>query len=163
MFKSFHIPGAIMAEDRYLIKRNEISKRNCSPRGNKHHEICLYHYTAELLGNGWQTAGWNRRWYQEMLMNGITGLRLQNAQKRQANIRRIASELSRSAWWHDAISCQEIENRFTTSTNQELQPMDWARHDPAKGFYLEWLLKWTGSRKRLIGNQCKEEYSERDW
>ena len=32
---------------------------------------------------------------QDMIMNGITGLRLQNEQKRQANIRRIASELSR--------------------------------------------------------------------
>ena len=32
---------------------------------------------------------------QSMLMKGITGMRLQNLQKRQANIRHIASELAR--------------------------------------------------------------------
>ena len=75
---------------------------------------------------------------QDMLMNGITGLRLQNAQKRQANIRRIASELSRKrlVTMMQYLASQSLRTDSQLGTNQELQPMDWARHDPAeKAFY----------------------------
>ena len=75
---------------------------------------------------------------QDMLMNGITGLRLQNAQKRQANIRRIASELSRKrlVTMMQYLASQSLRTDSQLGTNQDLPPMDWARHDPAeKAFY----------------------------
>ena len=75
---------------------------------------------------------------QGMLMNGVTGLRLQNAQKRQANIRRIASELSRKrlVTIMQYLASQSLRTDVQSGTNQELPPMEWARHDPAeKAFY----------------------------
>ena len=73
-----------------------------------------------------------------MLMNGITGLRLQNEQKRQANIRRIASELSRKrlVTMMQYLATQSLRIDAQMGTSQDLPPMDWQRHDPAeKAFY----------------------------
>jgi hypothetical protein len=141
MFKSFHIRGDIMAEDRYLDKaqardieeelfatRRQQASRNMPvplPRQN------FWEMVGKLL------AGIDAE-IQDMLMNGITGLRLQNAQKRQANIRRIASELSRKrlVTMMQYLASQSLRTDSQLGTNQELQPMDWARHDPAeKAFY----------------------------
>ena len=88
---------------------------------------------------------------QDMLMNGITGLRLQNAQKRQANIRRIASELSRKrlVTMMQYLASQSLRTDSQLGTNQELQPMDWARHDPAeKAFYTGIVTQMDRFKKR---------------
>ena len=130
-----------MAEDRYLDKaqardieeelfatRRQQASRNMPvplPRQN------FWEMVGKLL------AGIDAE-IQDMLMNGITGLRLQNAQKRQANIRRIASELSRKrlVTMMQYLASQSLRTDSQLGTNQELQPMDWARHDPAeKAFY----------------------------
>lgn len=130
-----------MAEDRYLDKaqardieeelfatRRQQASRNMPvplPRQN------FWEMVGKLL------AGIDAE-IQDMLMNGITGLRLQNAQKRQANIRRIASELSRKrlVTMMQYLASQSLRTDSQLGMNQELQPMDWARHDPAeKAFY----------------------------
>ncbi len=72
---------------------------------------------------------------QNMLMKGMTGMRLQNLQKRQANIRLIASELARKRLvaFMQHVSSQSLR----TSTQpglitQDLPALDWQRHDPAE-------------------------------
>ncbi|MFL2950133.1 MAG: hypothetical protein ACJZ40_07095 [Candidatus Poseidoniaceae archaeon] len=76
---------------------------------------------------------------QSMLMKGITGMRLQNLQKRQANIRHIASELARK---RTVAVVQHTASQSLRSASQhggaaqELPALDWQRHDPAeKAFY----------------------------
>jgi anti-anti-sigma regulatory factor len=75
---------------------------------------------------------------QDMLRVGATGIRLQNLQKRQANIRRIASDLARKrmvAMMQHAAS-QSMRATANTAKNQELPSLDWHRHDPEeKAFY----------------------------
>ena len=75
---------------------------------------------------------------QDMLRMGATGIRLQNLQKRQANIRRIASELTRKrmvAMMQHAAS-QSMRTTANSGMNQELPSLDWQRHDPEeKAFY----------------------------
>ena len=118
-----------MAEDRYLDKaqardieeelfatRRQQASRNMPvplPRQN------FWEMVGKLL------AGIDAE-IQDMLMNGITGLRLQNAQKRQANIRRIASELSRKrlVTMMQYLASQSLRTDSQLGTNQELQPMD---------------------------------------
>ena len=75
---------------------------------------------------------------QHMMMNGMTGIRLQNLQKRQANVRRIASELARkrlvSMMQH--VASQSLRIAAQPGMVQDLPPLDWQRHDPAeKAFY----------------------------
>ncbi len=75
---------------------------------------------------------------QHMMMNGMTGIRLQNLQKRQANVRRIASELARkrlvSMMQH--VASQSLRIAVQPGIVQDLAPLDWQRHDPAeKAFY----------------------------
>ena len=75
---------------------------------------------------------------QHMMMNGMTGIRLQNLQKRQANVRRIASELARkrlvSMMQH--VASQSLRIAAQPGIVQDLAPLDWQRHDPAeKAFY----------------------------
>ena len=75
---------------------------------------------------------------QHMMMNGMTGIRLQNLQKRQANVRRIASELARkrlvSMMQH--VASQSLRIAAQPGMVQDLAPLDWQRHDPAeKAFY----------------------------
>ena len=69
---------------------------------------------------------------QNMLMKGMTGMRLQNLQKRQANIRLIASELARKRLvaMMQHVSSQSL--RTSTQTGQDLPALDWQRHDPAE-------------------------------
>ena len=105
---------------------------------------------------------------QDMLMNGITGLRLQNAQKRQANIRRIASELSRKrlVTMMQYLASQSLRTDSHQGTSQDLPPMDWARHDPAeKAFYtgivtqmdrFKKLIDWESMQKGILGEGIME-------
>ena len=100
---------------------------------------------------------------QDMIMNGITGLRLQNEQKRQANIRRIASELSRKrlVTMMQYLATQSLRIDAQMGTSQELPPMDWQRHDPAeKAFYngivtqmdrFKKTLDWESMQKGILG------------
>ena len=69
---------------------------------------------------------------QSMLMKGMTGMRLQNLQKRQANIRLIASELARKRLvaMMQHVSSQSL--RTSTQPGQDLPALDWQRHDPAE-------------------------------
>ncbi len=75
---------------------------------------------------------------QNMVRKGSTDMRLQNLQKRQTNIRRIASELARKrmvAMMQHAAS-QSLRSGVSPSMAQELPSLDWQRHDPAeKAFY----------------------------
>tara|TARA_B100000459_G_scaffold140129_1_gene98872 strand:- start:1246 stop:2268 length:1023 start_codon:yes stop_codon:yes gene_type:complete len=71
---------------------------------------------------------------QGMLMKGMTGMRLQNLQKRQANIRLIASELARKRLvaMMQHVSSQSLRTSTQSGTNQDLPALDWQRHDPAE-------------------------------
>ncbi|MCH1540517.1 MAG: hypothetical protein L7S56_03660 [Candidatus Poseidonia sp.] len=75
---------------------------------------------------------------QEMMRNGSIDMRLQNLQKRQTNIRRIASELARKrmvAMMQHAAS-QSLRSAVNPGMTQELPALDWQRNDPAeKAFY----------------------------
>ena len=75
---------------------------------------------------------------QTMVRKGSTDMRLQNLQKRQTNIRRIASELARKrmvAMMQHAAS-QSLRSGVNPGMAQELPSLDWQRHDPAeKAFY----------------------------
>ena len=100
---------------------------------------------------------------QDMIMNGITGLRLQNEQKRQANIRRIASELSRKrlVTMMQYLATQSLRIDAQVGTSQHLPPMDWQRHDPAeKAFYngivtqmdrFKKTVDWESMQKGILG------------
>ena len=160
-----------MAEDRYLDKaqardieeelfatRRQQASRNMPvplPRQN------FWEMVGKLL------AGIDAD-IQEMLVNGITGLRLQNAQKRQANIRRIASELSRKrlVTMMQYLASQSLRTDSQLGANQELQPMDWARHDPAeKAFYtgivtqmdrFKKTIDWESMQRGILGEGLVE-------
>ena len=71
---------------------------------------------------------------QNMLMKGMTGMRLQNLQKRQANIRLIASELARKRLvaLMQHVSSQSLRTSTQPGTTQDLPALDWQRHDPAE-------------------------------
>lgn len=75
---------------------------------------------------------------QEMVRKGSIDMRLQNLQKRQTNIRRIASELARKrmvAMMQHAAS-QSLRSGGQPGLVQELPSLEWQRHDPAeKAFY----------------------------
>jgi len=75
---------------------------------------------------------------QTMVRKGSTDMRLQNLQKRQTNIRRIASELARKrmvAMMQHAAS-QSLRSSINPNMAHELPSLDWQRHDPAeKAFY----------------------------
>ena len=106
---------------------------------------------------------------QHMLMNGITGLRLQNAQKRQANIRRIASELSRKRLvsMMQYLATQSLRTDSQTGLTQDLPPLDWQRHDPAeKAFYngivtqmdrFKKEIDWKSMQKGILGEGISEQ------
>ena len=71
---------------------------------------------------------------QSMLMKGMTGMRLQNLQKRQANIRLIASELARKRLvaLMQHVSSQSLRTSPQPGITQDLPALDWLRHDPAE-------------------------------
>ena len=100
---------------------------------------------------------------QEMMRKGATDMRLQNLQKRQTNIRRIASELARKrmvAMMQHAAS-QSLRGAVNPGMNQELPAIDWQRHDPAeKAFYHALILNvdrfkkeidWKGMQQGIVG------------
>ena len=100
---------------------------------------------------------------QDMLRMGATGIRLQNLQKRQANIRRIASELTRKrmvAMMQHAAS-QSMRTTANSGMNQELPSLDWQRHDPEeKAFYHGLMIQvdrfkmgvdWNGMQNGVAG------------
>lgn len=100
---------------------------------------------------------------QDMLRLGATGIRLQNLQKRQANIRRTASELTRKrmvAMMQHAAS-QSMRTTANSGMNQELPSLDWQRHDPEeKAFYHGLMIQvdrfkmgvdWNGMQNGVAG------------
>ena len=100
---------------------------------------------------------------QEMMRKGATDMRLQNLQKRQTNIRRIASELARKrmvAMMQHAAS-QSLRGAVNPGMVQELPAIDWQRHDPAeKAFYHALILNvdrfkkeidWQGMQQGIVG------------
>ena len=100
---------------------------------------------------------------QEMVRKGSIDMRLQNLQKRQTNIRRIASELARKrmvAMMQHAAS-QALRSGVNPGMAQELPSLDWQRHDPAeKAFYHALQLNvdrfkkeidWQGMQQGLLG------------
>jgi len=106
---------------------------------------------------------------QDMLRMGATGIRLQNLQKRQANIRRIASELSRKrmvAMMQHAAS-QSMRTTANSGMNQELPSLDWQRHDPQeKAFYHSLLIQvdrfkmgidWNGMQNGIAGEGATDK------
>ena len=93
----------------------------------------------------------------------LDDMRLQNLQKRQTNIRRIASELARKrmvAMMQHAAS-QALRSGVNPGMGQELPSLDWQRHDPAeKAFYHALQLNvdrfkkeidWQGMQQGLLG------------
>ena len=100
---------------------------------------------------------------QDMVRKGSIDMRLQNLQKRQTNIRRIASELARKrmvAMMQHAAS-QSLRSGVNPNMAQELPQLDWQRHDPAeKAFYHALQLNvdrfkkeidWQGMQQGLLG------------
>ena len=160
-----------MAEDRYLDKAQarDIEEELFATRrqqASRHMPVPLPRQNFwEMVGK--LLAGIDAE-IQEMLMNGITGLRLQNAQKRQANIRRIASELSRKrlVTMMQYLASQSLRTDSQLGTNQDLPPMDWSRHDPAeKAFYSGIItqmdrfkkeIDWDSMQKGILGESLME-------
>ena len=160
-----------MAEDRYLDKAQarDIEEELFATRrqqASRHMPVPLPRQNFwEMVGK--LLAGIDAE-IQEMLMNGITGLRLQNAQKRQANIRRIASELSRKrlVTMMQYLASQSLRTDSQLGTNQDLPPMDWSRHDPAeKAFYSGIItqmdrfkkeIDWDSMQKGILGESLIE-------
>lgn len=100
---------------------------------------------------------------QSMVRKGSTDMRLQNLQKRQTNIRRIASELARKrmvAMMQHAAS-QSLRSGTETNIAHDLPHLDWQRHDPAeKAFYHALQLNvdrfkkeidWQGMQQGILG------------
>ena len=155
-----------MAEDRFLDKAQarDIEEELFATRrqqASRHMPVPLPRQNFwEMVGK--LLAGIDAE-IQDMLVNGITGLRLQNAQKRQANIRRIASELSRKrlVTMMQYLASQSLRTDSHQGVSQDLPPMDWGRHDPAeKAFYtgivtqmdrFKKLIDWESMQKGILG------------
>jgi len=100
---------------------------------------------------------------QDMVRKGSTDMRLQNLQKRQTNIRRIASELARKRMvaMMQHVASQALRSGVNPGMTQELPSLDWQRHDPAeKAFYHALQLNvdrfkkeidWQGMQQGLLG------------
>ena len=100
---------------------------------------------------------------QDMVRKGSTDMRLQNLQKRQTNIRRIASELARKRMvaMMQHVASQALRSGVNPTIAQELPSLDWQRHDPAeKAFYHALQLNvdrfkkeidWQGMQQGLLG------------
>ena len=100
---------------------------------------------------------------QDMVRKGSTDMRLQNLQKRQTNIRRIASELARKRMvaMMQHVASQELRSGVNPSMAHELPSIDWQRHDPAeKAFYhalqmnvdrFKKEIDWLGMQQGLLG------------
>jgi len=161
-----------MAEDRFLDKAQarDIEEELFATRrqqASRHMPVPLPRQNFwEMVGR--LLAGIDAE-IQDMVMNGTTGLRLQNAQRRQANIRRIASELSRKrlVTMMQYLASQSLRTDSQLGTNQDLPPMDWARHDPAeKAFYtgivtqmdrFKKLIDWDSMQKGILAEGMTEQ------
>jgi len=76
---------------------------------------------------------------QELLRKGSRDMRLQNRQRKQSNIRRIASDLARRRMvaMMQYVASQSIRSADPREDVNALPPIDWQRHDPAeKAFFL---------------------------
>jgi len=107
---------------------------------------------------------------QTMVRNGTTDMRLQNLQKRQTNIRRIASELARKRMvaMMQHVASQSLRSGGGQGAIQnELPPLEWQRHDPAeKAFYhsiqiqvdrFKKEIDWRGMQQGLAGEGVMNE------
>ena len=96
---------------------------------------------------------------QALVRKGSIDMRLQNLQKRQTNIRRIASELARKrmvAMMQHAAS-QALRTGVTPGLNHELPALDWQRHDPAeKAFYHAMQINLDRFKKDLEWNAMQQ-------
>jgi hypothetical protein len=96
---------------------------------------------------------------QTMVRKGSTDMRLQNLQKRQTNIRRIASELARKrmvAMMQHAAS-QSLRSGVNPNMTHELPSLDWQRHDPAeKAFYHALQLNVDRFKKEIDWNGMQQ-------
>ena len=141
MFKTRQLYQPMMTEDRYLdsAQAREIEEELFATRrqqSSRHVPVAL------PRPDFWQTVGKLLSDIdldiQHMMMNGMTGIRLQNLQKRQANVRRIASELARKRLvaMMQHVASQSLRIALQPGIIQDLAPLDWQRHDPAeKAFY----------------------------
>ena len=141
MFKTRQPYQPMMTEDRYLdsAQAREIEEELFATRrqqSSRHVPVAL------PRPDFWQTVGKLLSDIdldiQHMMMNGMTGIRLQNLQKRQANVRRIASELARKRLvaMMQHVASQSLRIASQPGMTQDLPPLDWQRHDPAeKAFY----------------------------
>ena len=141
MFKTCHVYQPMMTEDRYLdsAQAREIEEELFATRrqqSSRHVPIAL------PRPDFWVTVGKLLSDIdldiQHMMMNGMTGIRLQNLQKRQANVRRIASELARKRLvaMMQHVASQSLRIASQPGMSQDMPPLDWQRHDPAeKAFY----------------------------
>lgn len=81
-------------------------------------------------------------------------LRLQNLQKRQANIRRTASDLARkrlvAMLQHAASTSLRSEGGLQNSA-QELAALDWGRHDPAEREFYSNVIEQISRFKQNVG------------
>lgn len=100
---------------------------------------------------------------QAMVRKGSIDMRLQNLQRRQTNIRRIASELARKRMvaMMQHLASQSLRGATNPTSTQELPALDWQRHDPSeKALYHALQLNldrfkkeidWQGMQQGLLG------------
>tara|TARA_B100000965_G_scaffold308658_1_gene267784 strand:- start:622 stop:1698 length:1077 start_codon:yes stop_codon:yes gene_type:complete len=167
MFKARQPYQPLMTEDRYLDsgQAREIEEELFATRrqqSSRHVPVPLPRQDFwEMVGKLLSDIDMD---IQHMMMNGMTGIRLQNLQKRQANVRRIASELARkrlvSMMQH--VASQSLRIAAQPGMIQDLAPLDWQRHDPAeKAFYHGLQIQMDRFKKDIDWNSMqKGELSE---
>lgn len=71
---------------------------------------------------------------QNMMRNGRRDMRLQNRQRKQSNIRRIASDVARRRMvaMMRYVASQSLRSVELSDGDQTLPAIDWQRHDPAE-------------------------------
>jgi hypothetical protein len=82
-------------------------------------------------------------------------LRLQNLQKRQANIRRTANDLVRRRLV--AMLQHAASSSFRTGGDNNLTPLDWTRHDPKERTFYSNLIEQVNRFKNDVGWQAIQQ------
>jgi hypothetical protein len=82
-------------------------------------------------------------------------LRLQNLQKRQANIRRTANDLARRRLV--ALLQHAASSSFRSGGDNSLTPMDWTRHDPKERTFYSNLIEQVNLFKNDVGWQAIQQ------
>ena len=82
-------------------------------------------------------------------------LRLQNLQKRQANIRRTANDLARRRLV--ALLQHAASSSFRSGGDNSLTPMDWTRHDPKERTFYSNLIEQVNHFKNDVGWQAIQQ------